>query len=154
MSWIAYKFTPRIPKQERFSTNSIGVSFRPSGYFRSGRHIRNILPAVFWGKEGDKSERTDTESTPCPAGRRSLQNHRERNDSLFLCPADTDLEDPIGNLVTFRTNSHGKPESYQVPATEHAFEPENRYILPRHASLVPLLRETKQYTRLNYVKFK
>lgn len=32
VSWIAYKFTPRIPKQGTLRTNSTGVSFRPSGY--------------------------------------------------------------------------------------------------------------------------
>lgn len=60
------------------------------------------------------------------------------------------LEDPIGNLVTFRTNSRTASRE-SVPGARYGTCLRARRIgilLPRHASLVPLLQGNKQYTRL------
>ena len=44
VSWIAYKFTPRIPKQERFVRYTILFIW----IFKNDRQGRNIPPAAFW----------------------------------------------------------------------------------------------------------
>ena len=127
VSWIAYKFTPRIPKQERFVQ----------------------IAQVYHSVHLDIQKR---------------QAHQKYSTSRFLGKGTTPyfyvrqiltLEDPIGNLVTFRTNSRtASRESCQVPATEHAFEPgESVYIASARISCT-FTSGNKQYTRLNYVKFK
>ena len=65
------------------------------------------------------------------------------------------LEDSIGNLVTFRTSARtASRESCQLPSTEHAFQPGETVYIASARIARTYTSGNKQYTRLNYVKFK
>lgn len=65
------------------------------------------------------------------------------------------LEDSIGNLVTFRTSARtASRESCQLPGTEHAFQPGETVYIASARIARTYTSGNKQYTRLNYVKFK
>ena len=87
----------------------------------------------FLGKEGDKVKELTLKVLRVRLEDDPYKTTVKGTTPYFYVRQILTLEDPIGNLVTFRTNSRtASRESCQ----------ENRYILPRHASLVPLLRET------------
>ena len=154
VSWIAYKFTPRIPKQERF-VQIAQVYHSVHLDIQKRQAHQKYSTSRFLGKEGDKVKeltlkvlRVRLEDDPYKTTVKGTTPY------LYVRQILT-LEDPIGNLVTFRTNSRtASRESCQVPATEHAFEPgESVYIASARISCT-FTSGNKQYTRLNYVKFK
>ena len=84
VSWIAYKFTPRIPKQERF-VQIAQVYHSVHLDIQKRQAHQKYSTSRFLGKEGDKVKELTLKVL------RVRLDHRERNDSLFLCPADTDF---------------------------------------------------------------
>lgn len=154
ITWVAYKFTPRIPKQERFvQIAQIYHSVHLDIQKRQAQ--QKYSTSRFLGKEGDKVKdltlkvlRVRVEDDPYKTTVRGTT-------PFFYVRQILTLEDPIGNLVTFRTGARSPSrESCQVPATEHAFQPgETVYIASARISCT-FTSGNKQYTRLNYVKFK
>ena len=53
LTWIAFKFTPRIPKQERFAQNRPDIPF-PYTLTSCNGKPSNRLPDAFSGKKGKK----------------------------------------------------------------------------------------------------
>ena len=87
ISWVAYKFTPRIPKQERFV--QIAQIYHSVHLDIQKQQARQIFHQPFSGEGRGESGRPYLESAPRATGRRSLQDHRKRKYPLFLRPADT-----------------------------------------------------------------
>ena len=141
VSWIAYKFTPRIPKQERF-VQIAQVYHSVHLDIQKRQAHQKYSTSRFLGKEGDKVKEL-TLKVPVSGWKTILTKTTVKGTTPYFY---------VRQILTLKilsaTSSLSGPTRVRqagnraVPATEHAFEPENRYILPRHASLVPLLRET------------
>ena len=73
LSWVAYKFTPKIPKQERF--------------VKIAQAYHSIHLDIMIRKSREKRSSSHTRTT----GRRSIQNKSERHYPTVFCQADTDF---------------------------------------------------------------
>ena len=132
VAWIAYKFTPRIPKQERFVQiariyHSVHLDFMQ-------RRSHQNLTGNFLGREGDKVE----------------------NLTLTVTQVRTE-DDPykthVGNRVTFRVAARTPSyESGVLPALEHAYRPgEVVHVVSARISRTYTVKNVC-WTRLNYVR--
>ena len=120
LTWIAFKFTPRIPKQERFA--QIARIYHSVYIDILQRKAKQPPAGRFLGKEGEKSDRSDPDRSQCPAGGRPLQDTSQGYDPLLLCPANTKAERHLRKSCDFpRQLPHGKQHSCQLPAVEHAY---------------------------------
>ena len=154
LSWVAYKFTPKIPKQERF-VQIAQVYHSVHLDIQKRQAHQKYSTSRFLGKEGDKVKELTLKVLRVRLEDDPYKTTVKGTTPYFYVRQILTLEDPIGNLVTFRTISRtASRESCQVPATEHAFEPgESVYIASARISCT-FTSGNKQYTRLNYVKFK
>lgn len=143
VSWIAYKFTPRIPKQERF-VQIAQVYHSVHLDIQKRQAHQKYSTSRFLGKEGDKVKELTLKVLRVRLEDDPYKTTVKGTTPYFYVRQILTLEDPIGNLVTFRTNSRtaSRESCARCPLRNMPSSPENRYILPRHASLVPLLRET------------
>ena len=124
LTWIAFKFTPRIPKQERFAHiariyHSVYIDIlHRRRWARRGVEPRRERAAtesqatacrtLSWERRG-KSDRPDPDRSQCPAGGRPLQDTSQRYDPLLLCPANTKAERHLRKSCDFpRQLPHGK----------------------------------------------
>lgn len=154
VSWIAYKFTPRIPKQERFV--KIAQIYH-SVHLDIQKHQarQKYSTSRFLGKEGDKVQDLTLKVLRVRLEDDPYKTTVKGNVPYFYVRQILALEDSIGNLVTLRTGAR-KPsrESGQLPATEHAFQPGETVHIASARISCTFTSGNKQYTRLNYVKFK
>ena len=115
LSWVAYKFIPKIPKQERFvkiaqAYHSIHLDIM----------IRKIEGEAFIqplsGRIRRKADRLKIKSHPGKIGRRSVQNKSERHYPTVFVKQVLTLTDASGNLVTMSIPS-------KIPVRFHALYP-------------------------------
>lgn len=152
LTWIAFKFTPRIPKQQRFV--EIARIYH-SAYLDFQKHqTSQRIVNRFLGKEGDKVENLTL----------TVQNVRIEDDPYktqlrgitpyFYVRQILTLKDASGNLATLRVNARtSSRKSCQLPSVEHAYEVgETVYIASARIARTYSVGN-KKYTRLNYVKF-
>ena len=154
ISWVAYKFTPRIPKQERFvQIAQIYHSVHLDILKQQAR--QKYSTSRFLGKEGEKVADLTLKVLRVRLEDDPYKTIVKGNTPYFYVRQILTLEDSIGNLVTFRTSARtASRESCQLPGTEHAFQPgETVYIASARIARTYTLGN-KQYPRLNYVKFK
>ena len=154
VSWIAYKFTPRIPKQERFA--EIARIYHSVHLDIQKRQARQkYSTSRFLGKEGDKVENLTLKVLRVRLEDDPYKTMVKGTTPYFYVRQILTLEDSIGNLVTFRISSRtASRESGQVPGTEHAFQPGETVFIASARISCTFTSGNKQYTRLNYVKFK
>ena len=120
LTWIAFKFTPRIPKQERFAQiariyHSVYIDILqrkakqpPAGRFlgKEGEKVTNLTLTVLSVRLEDDPYKTQVRGTT----------------PYFYVRQILRLKDTSGNLVTFRVNSRtASRHSCQLPAVEHAY---------------------------------
>lgn len=154
VSWIAYKFTPRIPKQERFVQiaqiyHSVHLDIQKL------QARQKYSTSRFLGKEGDKVENLTLKVLRVRLEDDPYKTIVKGTTPYFYVRQILTLEDPIGNLVTFRTSSRTPSrESCQLPSVEHAFQPAETVHITSARISCTFTSGNKQYTRLNYVKFK
>ncbi len=91
LSWVAYKFIPKIPKQERFvkiaqAYHSIHLDIM----IRKSEGEAFIQPLS--GRIRRKADRLKIKSHPGKIGRRSVQNKSERHYPTVFCQAGTDFD--------------------------------------------------------------
>lgn len=151
VAWIAYKFTPRIPKQERFVQiariyHSVHLDFmqrrnrqRPAGNFlgREGEKVENLTLTITQVRTEDDPYKTQLRGdVPCFHVRQVLW-----------------LTDALGNRVTFRMASHAPSyESGVLPALEHAYKPgEVVHVVSARICRTYTVKNVR-WTRLNYVR--
>lgn len=97
LTWIAFKFTPRIPKQERFA--QIARIYHSVYIDILQRKAKQPPAGRFLGKEGEKV--TDLTLT--------VLSVRLEDDPLLLCPANTKAERHLRKSCDFpRQLPHGK----------------------------------------------
>lgn len=151
VAWIAYKFTPRIPKQERFVQiariyHSVHLDFmqrrsrqRPAGNFlgREGEKVENLTLTITQVRTEDDPYKTQLRGdVPCFHVRQVLW-----------------LTDALGNRVTFRMAAHAPSyESGVLPALEHAYKPgEIVHVVSARICRTYTVKNVR-WTRLNYVR--
>lgn len=152
LSWIAYKYTPRIPKQERFVEiakvyHSVHLDLmmrKAKEKQESGRFLGNIgekvtdliLKVIRVRMEDDPYKTRVNGTTP-----------------LFYVRQIVTLTDPSGNRVTIRfTSKSPSRESCQLPATEYEYKVNDLVqIASARVARIYELNGVK-YTRLSHVK--
>ena len=142
VSWIAYKFTPRIPKQERF-VQIAQVYHSVHLDIQKRQAHQKYSTSRFLGKEGDKVKELTLKVLRVRLEDDPYKTTVKGTTPYFYVRQILTLEDPIGNLVTFRTNSRTASPGI-VPGARYGTCLRARrigiYCLGTH--LVPLLRET------------
>ena len=109
LTWIAFKFQPRIPKQERFV--QIAKIYHSVHLDIQRRKTYQTTGGRFLGKEGEKSGEPDTDRTQRATGRQPLQDAAQRDHSLFLCTPSVETERLHRQLRQHPAEcTHGKPE--------------------------------------------
>lgn len=109
LTWIAFKFQPRIPKQERFVQiakiyHSVHLDITTKKNVPNHRR-------TFSGEGRGKSGEPDTDRTQRATGRQPLQDAAQRNHSLFLRTPSVETERLRRQLRQHPDErTHGKPE--------------------------------------------
>ena len=151
LSWIAFKFTPRIPKQERFVQiaqvyHTIHLDFQQ-------RRSRQGVQGRFLGKEGDKVTDLSLTVLKVRVEDDPYKTQIEGTTAYFYVRQVLWLKDRAGNYVTFRIAARSASrESGHLPALEHAFTAgETLHVASARIARTYVTRNTR-WTRLNYVK--
>lgn len=152
LSWIAYKFEPRIPKQNRFKEIAriyhsvhIDVQHRKSVKTRNSHYL---------GKEGEKVEKLTLRVLQVRTEDNPYKTRYKQGQPIFYVSQWLKLEDNLGNMVTARIQSKtGSRASCQLPATEHAFRTGETIQIASARIAKNYLVNNVEYTRLSHVKF-
>ena len=154
ITWTAYKFTPRIPKQERFV--HIARIYHSVHVDILRRQVRQPPSALrHLGQPGEKLENLTLRVLRVRLEDDPYKTTVKGNTPYFYVRQLLTLEDPIGNLVTLRLNARtASHESCQLPATEHAFQPGETLHVASARIAHTYTSAGKPYTRLNYVKLR
>ena len=152
LTWIAFKFTPRIPKQERFA--HIARIYHSVYIDILQRKAKQPPAGRFLGKEGEKV--TDLTLTVLSVRLEDdpYKTQVRGTTPYFYVRQILRLKDTSGNLVTFRVNSRtASRHSCQLSAVEHAYRmDETVHIASARIAGTYTIGKNK-WTRLNYVKF-
>lgn len=151
LTWIAFKFTPRIPKQERFM--QIAKIYHSVYIDMQQRYAKQRPVGRFLGKEGEKIENLTLTITNVRLEDNPYKTHIKGTTPYFFVRQILKLKDRVGNMVTFCINSRtASRESCQIPATEHAFQiGETIHVISARIARNYTIGN-KQYTRLTHVK--
>ena len=151
VAWIAYKFTPRIPKQERFVQiariyHSVHLDFMQ-------RRSHQNLTGNFLGREGDKVENLTLTVTQVRTEDDPYKTQLQGTLPRFHVRQVLWLTDALGNRVTFRVAARTPSyESGVLPALEHAYRPgEVVHVVSARISRTYTVKNVC-WTRLNYVR--
>lgn len=152
LSWIAYKFTPKIPKQERFvkiaqAYHSVHLDFM----LRKSRHIRQ--PDRYLGTLGEKLVNLKLKVLRVRLEDDPYKTRIKENAAQFYVKQVLTLVDPTGNRVIFSLAArYPSTASGCLAAMEHAYEPgEIVYVASARVSRIYESGGIK-YTRLSHVK--
>ena len=153
LTWIAFKFQPRIPKQERF--------VQIAGVYHSvyidilQRKARQPSAGRFLGKKGEKVENLTLTVLNVRLEDDPYKTQVKGTTPYFYVRQVLRLKDASGNLVTFRVNSRTASRySCQLPAMEHTYRvDETVYIASARIAATYTIGRNK-WTRLYYIKFR
>lgn len=153
LTWIAFKFTPRIPKQERFA--QIARIYHSVYLDILQRKARQPSTGRFLGKEGEKVENLTLTVLSVRLEDDPYKTQVKGTTPYFYVRQVLKLKDASGNLVTFRVNARtASRNSCQLPAVEHAYQAdETVHIASARIANTYTIGKNK-WTRLNYVKFR
>ncbi len=153
LSWIAYKYTPKIPKQERFvAIAQIYHSVHLDIMQRKARQKREA--GRFLGNEGEKLEGLNLKVVRVRLEDDPYKTRVMGTSVQFFVRQIVTLTDPSGNLVVLRISSKTpSPVSCQLPALEHEVRPGE--IVHIASARIARTYESygSKYTRLSHVKF-
>lgn len=151
VAWIAFKFTPRIPKQERFVQiakiyHSVHLDFQQ-------RRSRQGIQGNYLGNVGDRVEgltltvvRVRLEDDP-------YKTQVQGTTPYFYVRQVLWLKDAAGNSVTFRIASRtASRKSGVLPALEHAFAPGEVIRVASARINRTYTAQNVRWTRLTYVR--
>ena len=151
LTWIAFKFEPRIPKQERFM--QIAKIYHSVFIDLQQRQAKQHITSRFLGKEGEKIEDLTLIVISVRLEDDPYKTRVKGTTPYFYIRQVLKLKDASGNLVIFRVNARtASRNSCQIPFTEHAYQVGETV----HVSSARIARNyiigKKKYTRLTYVK--
>ena len=153
LTWIAFKFTPRIPKQERFT--QIARIYHSVYLDILQRKAKQPSAGRFLGKEGEKVENLTLTVLSVRLEDDPYKTQIRGTTPYFYVRQILKLKDTSGNLVTFRISARtASRHSCQLPAAEHAYQAdETVHIASARIANTYTIGKNK-WTRLNYVKLR
>lgn len=153
LTWIAFKFTPRIPKQERFT--QIARIYHSVYLDILQRKAKQPSAGRFLGKEGEKVENLTLTVLSVRLEDDPYKTQIRGTTPYFYVRQILKLKDASGNLVTFRISARtASRHSCQLPAAEHAYQAdETVHIASARIANTYTIGKNK-WTRLNYVKLR
>ncbi len=148
LAWIAFKFQPRIPKQEQIAKiyHSVYLDIqRRKTYQTTGGH--------FLGKEGEKVKNLTLTVLSVRLEDNPYKTQLKGTTPYFYVCQVLKLRDSVGNFVSIRINARtASRKSCRLPAVEHAYQTgEIMAIASARIARTYLIGSTK-YTRLTHVK--
>lgn len=151
LTWIAFKFEPRIPKQERFV--QIAKIYHSVYLDIQRRRAHQNTGSRYLGKEGDKLENLTLTVTGVRVEDNPYKTQIRGTTPYFYVRQVLTLKDSVGNLVSLRLNAHtASRHSCQLPAAEHAYQ-EGETVHIRSARVARTYTvKNERYTRLSHVK--
>ena len=153
LGWLAYKFQPRIPKQERFV--HIARIYYSVHTDAQRAKARRKPTGRFLGKEGDKLENLRLTVTHVRLEDNPYKTQVRGGTPFFYVRQVLRLRDASGNRVSMSVNARtASRHSCVLPATEHAYQPgEIIEIASARVARTYWMGDTP-CTRINYVKLK
>ena len=152
VNWIAFKYTPIIPKQERF----VKMAQAYNCVYLDKMLKKKYQPrptSRFLGKKGDKLSNLTLKITKVRVEDDPYRTRVIGTTPVFFVRQRLTAIDASGNLVNL-TFASGNPShaSGQLPSLEHAYRPGE--VLHISSARIAATVESYgiQYTRLNYVK--
>ena len=151
LTWIAFKFQPRIPKQERFV--QIAKIYHSVHLDIQRRKTYQTTGGRFLGKEGEKVENLTLTVLSVRLEDNPYKTQLKGTTPYFYVRQVLKLKDSIGNFVSIRLNARtASRKSCQLPAVEHAYQVgELMEIASARIARTYIIGSTK-YTRLTHVK--
>lgn len=154
LSWLAYKFTPRIPKQERFMKiaqvyHSVHLDLQQ----RKLRQASQPSTSRYLGEVGEKVTELALRILRVKLEDDPYKTRFNGMTAQFYVRQVLTLTDASGNLVTMsRTAKNPSTESCTLSALEHAYRMDEMvYIASAHVAKTYEIRGSR-YTRLSHVK--
>ncbi|WP_281644997.1 hypothetical protein [Bacteroides zoogleoformans] len=153
LAWIAFKFRPRIPKQERFVQiariyHSVSLDIQR----RRAKQVTNNN-GRFLGKEGERLENLTLTVLGVTVEDNPYKTQVRGTTAYFYVRQVLKLKDASGNLVTFRINARtASRSSCQLPAAEHAYRPGETIRIVSARVARTYVAGSKKYTRLTHIK--
>lgn len=153
LAWIAFKFTPRIPKQERFV--QIARIYHSVYLDILQRQTKQPTSGRFLGKEGDKVENLTLTVLSVKIEDDPYKTQVRGTTPYFYVRQVLKLKDASGNYVTFRVNARtASRHSCRLPAMEHTYQAgETVHVVSASIARTYVAGNVK-YTRLIRVKVK
>lgn len=153
LGWIAYKFQPRIPKQERF-VHIARIYY--SAHTDAQRAKARRKPAGrFLGKEGDKLENLRLTVTHVRLEDNPYKTQVRGVTPFFYVRQVLSLTDAAGNRASLCVNARtASRHSCVLPATEHAYQPGETIEIASARVARTYWSGKTPCTRLNYVRLK
>lgn len=149
--WIAFKFEPRIPKQERFVQiariyHSVHLDIQRRKHWPP--NTRRYL-----GKENDRVENLSLTIVSVRIEDNPYKTRVRNGVAFFYVRQQLRLKDASGNYVTLTVNAHtASRHSCTLPATEHAYQVgETLKIASARVARTYMMGATP-CTRLHYVR--
>lgn len=153
LTWIAYKFTPKIPKQERF------VKIAQAYYsvhldIMQGKSREKRSSSRYLGELGEKITDLKLKVTRARLEDNPYKTRVDGTTPLFFVKQMLTLTDANGNLGVMSIPSKSpSPASCTLPGIEHEYQPGE--IINIASARIAYRYESygSKYTRLNRVKF-
>lgn len=154
LNWIAFKFTPRIPKQERFV--KMAQAYNTVYLDKMSKRIRQDQPlSRYIGQVGDKLTDLVLKITKVRLEDDPYKTRIAGNTPLFFVRQRLTAADSVGNLVNLTIAAvHPSRESGQLSAMEYAFRAGDVLHLASARIAGTYTAHGIQYTRLTYIKIR
>lgn len=153
INWIAYKFTPKIPKQERFV--KMATAYNTIYMDMVLKKIRQVSPGSHYiGKKGDKLTNLTLKVTKVQLEDDPYKTRFIGTTPQFFVRQRLTAVDPSGNLLNITIPAvNPSSVSTRLSSLEHTFQlGEILHITSAHIAGTYESRGI-QYTRLTYIKF-
>lgn len=151
VTWIAYKFHPRIPKQARFQQIARIYHSAYTDFQRRKIHAKNN--GRYLGKPGDKVEGLALVLTQVRVEDNPYKTGIKNGQPCFYVRQEIKAHDPAGNSVSFRINARTpSSSSCTLPALEHAYRPGETIKIASARIVRTYTAGGTKYTRLTHVR--
>lgn len=152
LSWIAYKFEPKIPKQERFV--QIARVYHSVHLDIQRRKVAARFQNHFIGQVGEKVHQLTLTVLNARIEDNPYKTQYRNGQAVFHVRQLLRLKDAAGHLITMRIQAKtGSRASGQLPASEHAFQPGETVRVASARIAGTYVAGNNHYTRLSHVKF-
>lgn len=151
LAWIAFRFTPRIPKQERFV--KIAQAYHKVHLDLMKRHSLRQTPESYLGPEGTTVHNLTLRVTHVRLEDDPYKTRLIGTLPQFYVRQVLTLTDPAGHRIVIRLNSRiPSIHSATLPACEHAYRPGELLQLSSARILRCYTLQGRKYTRLGHIR--